>query len=381
LIFFKKEQVMSSSSSDIYVTNIIETQAQLREVIPDPGSRAKVIDSFEPQSRNFLAHSPFVAISTRRADGLAEVVARGGQPSFVIILDDYNLLIPDNPANQIGSVKTSLEVNPFVGLLFFIPGINETLRLNGPARLVGQPELHTLLKEVAHQLPQMEQAILVRVEELYMHCPKAFIRSHLWALDGVRPPLLSPTTKLTTDHIEGAIRSFIQAASFVCLGTALPNGQADLSPRGDPPGFVQILDEHTLLLPERPGNRLADSLANIVNAPTAGLLFLSPGSPLVLQVSGTATITKDPALLSLLAVKGKLPLLAIRLTVISAKLEAGMALETARLWQRETHINPKDFPTMGQIMLDQLRPRGILTNYSAEQVEDFIQEDARNNLY
>jgi PPOX class probable FMN-dependent enzyme len=361
------------------VTNI-ETQAQLREVIPDPGSRAKVIDSFEPQSRNFLAHSSFVAISTRRADGFAEVVARGGQPGFVIILDDYNLLIPDNSANQSGSVKTSLEVNPFVGLLFFIPGINETLRLNGPARLVGQSELHTLLKEDAHQLPQMEQAILVRVEELYMHCPKAFIRSHLWALDGVKLPL-SPTTKLTTDRIEGAIRTFIDAASFVCLGTALPSGQADLSPRGDPPGFVQILDEHTLLLPERPGNRLADSLANIINSPTAGLLFLSPGSPLTLQVSGIATITKDPALLSLLAVKGKLPLVAIRLTVISAKLEPGVALETARLWQRETHISPKDFPTMGQIMLDQLRPRGILTNYSAEQVEDFIQEDARNNLY
>src|SRR5438132_3837023 len=98
-----------------------------------------------------------------------------------------------------------------------------------------------------------------------------------------------------TDNLNDLTRQFVERSPFMCLATAAPDGSCDVSPRGDPAGFVRILDERTLLIPDRPGNRLADSLRNILANPHVGLLFLIPGIGDTFRVNGLATLVNDNA--------------------------------------------------------------------------------------
>src|SRR5438067_9562219 len=113
--------------------------------------------------------------------------------------------------------------------------------------------------------------------------------------------------------MNGLTRQFVERSPFVCVATARPDGGLDVSPRGDPAGFVRILDEKTLLLPDRPGNRLADSLRNILQNPHVALLFVIPGVTDTFRVNGRAEIVTDPELLESCAVEGKVPKLALRI--------------------------------------------------------------------
>jgi PPOX class probable FMN-dependent enzyme len=114
-----------------------------------------------------------------------------------------------------------------------------------------------------------------------------------------------------SDRLNELTRRFVDLSPFVLLGTSAPDGTCDEAPRGDPPGFVRVLDERTLLLPERPGNRLADSLRNILRNGHVGLLFVTPGVGDTLRVNGRATIVTDVELLAASAVEGKTPKLGL----------------------------------------------------------------------
>jgi len=124
-------------------------------------------------------------------------------------------------------------------------------------------------------------------------------------------------------------RDFIALSPFLVLGTAGADGRADVSPRGDPPGFVKVLDDTTLLIPERPGNNLLESLSNLVANPEVGLLFLIPGFDETLRINGRAELVRDPALLAPLAVDGKLPKVGIRVAVREAYLHCARSFRRA----------------------------------------------------
>src|SRR5262247_411543 len=106
-------------------------------------------------------------------------------------------------------------------------------------------------------------------------------------------------------------RTFIARSPFLLLGTADAEGRCDVSPKGDAPGFVRVLDDHHLVIPDRPGNKRLDGMRNILSNPHVGLIFLVPGNDFTLRVNGRATITRDPSLLSTVEAQGKTPLLAI----------------------------------------------------------------------
>ncbi len=146
---------------------------------------------------------------------------------------------------------------------------------------------------------------------------------------------------------------FIRRAPFVCLGTQDLDGRADVSPRGDPIGFVKVLDAHTLAIPDRPGNNRLDSLANIIANPTVGLLFLIPGFEETLRVNGQAQLVIDPNLLETLAVNDRSPKTAIVVSVTEAFLHCAKALRRSRLWEVEQQQDRKEMPSLMQILLDQ----------------------------
>lgn len=152
------------------------------------------------------------------------------------------------------------------------------------------------------------------------------------------------------DRLNELTLQFIEHSPFVCVATARPDGGIDVSPRGDPAGFVRVLDEHTLLVPERPGNKLADTLTNLLRDPRIALLFLIPGVGDTFRVNGTAVITDDEELLAGSAVDGKLPRLGLVVSVTEAYTQCAKALIRSDLWNPERHVDRSELPRHGDIL-------------------------------
>jgi len=154
-------------------------EAQLRRVLGEPAElvKRKIADRLNPLTRQFVERSPFVVVATGRPDGGLDVSPRGDPAGFVRILDERTLLLPDRPGNRLADTFTNLLADDRIALLFLIPGVNDTFRVNGRARIVDDPEL-LAASEVEGKVPQL--GILVEVEEAYTQCPKAFLRSELW---------------------------------------------------------------------------------------------------------------------------------------------------------------------------------------------------------
>ena len=156
------------------------------------------------------------------------------------------------------------------------------------------------------------------------------------------------------DRLDPHCRRFVELSPFCVLATCGPDGLPDATPRGGDPGFVHVLDEHTLLLPDRPGNNRLDSLSNLVANPTAGLLFLVPGVDETLRVNGTVEIRDDEELRARFDRDGKLPATVLVVTVEEAYLHCAKALMRSRLWDEETKIERSTLPSMGQMIRDQV---------------------------
>jgi len=157
------------------------------------------------------------------------------------------------------------------------------------------------------------------------------------------------TCAKVSNRLNAMTRLFVERSPFVCVATSDPAGNCDLSPRGDPAGFVRILDERTVLLPKRPGNRLADSLRNILANPHIGLLFLVPGVTDTFRVNGRATITTDKELLAPCSVEGKVPLLGILVDIDEAYTQCSKAMLRSHLWDPQRFVDPHTMPTGGQV--------------------------------
>jgi len=171
---------------------------------------------------------------------------------------------------------------------------------------------------------------------------------------------------------------FLERCPFLIIATQC-GGEADASPRGDSPGFVKVLDDTTLLIPERPGNRLADSLTNIVNSPGIGLICLIPGMAETLRINGNAYITTEPAYLQQLCHQGVPPKLAILVDIKQVYFHCAKAFIRAKLWDAATQMPRDEMPSLGKIILEQIR--GEVTVNEVAAVDDILNDDIKNNLY
>jgi len=176
------------------------------------------------------------------------------------------------------------------------------------------------------------------------------------------------------DHLDRHCRRFIARSPFVVLATADVDGRQDATPRGGDPGFVHVADDHTLLLPDRPGNNRLDSLANLTQWPEVGLLFMVPGVDETLRVNGTAELRDDQNLTGRFAASGRSPRIVIQITVRQAYLHCAKALMRSRLWDPDARIERTDLPTMGQMLRAQIGSGRAETQ--AEMVERY-----RDQLY
>jgi len=172
-------------------------------------------------------------------------------------------------------------------------------------------------------------------------------------------------------------REFIARSPFVLVASAGPHGDCDVSPKGDRPGFVLVLDDHRLVVPDRPGNRRLDGMRNILGNPQVGLLFLIPGKEETLRVNGRAWIVRDPDILARTEAMGKQPTLALGVEVTEVFLHCAKAFKRSGLWERERWPDLAGLAPMGRMLHDQTRPAG----HTAETLECLIEESYRTRLY
>ncbi|MBU6530473.1 MSMEG_1061 family FMN-dependent PPOX-type flavoprotein [Streptomyces mayonensis] len=156
-----------------------------------------------------------------------------------------------------------------------------------------------------------------------------------------------------TDRLDDHFRRFIAHSPFLTMATADAEGRADCSPRGDYPGFVKVLDDRTLAVPDRPGNKIADSFGNLAENDGVGLLFLVPGMRETLRVNGRAHVTDEPDVLARMEAEGRRPVLAVVVEVAEVYFHCGRALIRSRLWDPASRALADEMPSVGEVFTEQ----------------------------
>jgi PPOX class probable FMN-dependent enzyme len=176
-------------------------------------------------------------------------------------------------------------------------------------------------------------------------------------------------------YLDTHCQRFIALSPFLVLGSSGPSGLADVSPRGDRPGFVQVLDDRTILLPDRPGNNRLDTLTNLLLNPNVGLVFFVPGVNETLRINGVAEIRDDEELLNRCVAFDKRPKTVVKITVLEAYLHCAKALMRSALWDPKQKIERSALPTIGQMIKDQIQ------SAEAPETQEAMLERYRASLY
>lgn len=175
-------------------------------------------------------------------------------------------------------------------------------------------------------------------------------------------------------EIDEICRAFIEKSPFILLGSMDASGNMDVSPKGDPAGFVQVMDRHTLLIPDRPGNRRGDTLSNLIQNPNIGLLFLVPGRSETLRVNGTAQIVRDDDVRERFLMKGKAPIFVIAVTVKEAFFHCTKCVVRSGLWSSEPAAN--ELVSLGAAIIKHAK-----LDMSVEEADAYTIEDEKYGLY
>ncbi len=302
---------------------VVTSEAELEAVV---GARPaammlKSIGFLDEHCTRFLACSPFAVLGTTSGAGALQAITLGGEPGFAAPRSDTVLELGDVSGREI------LDGAP-AGLLALVPGYGETLRMNGRLRV-------------------RDDVAALEVDEALLHCAKAVMRSELWA---PRPaPLRSD------DAAESTVASFLADASFVVLVSTDADGHADASPKGDPPGLIRQIDDTTIAIADRPGNRRTDTLHNLMHDPRLALLVVRPGHHHVAEVRGSARVCTDDALLESMRLRNRTPKAALVVDVEQLELRRDPALAAADLWNPSRSVADDALPRAATIWADHVR--------------------------
>ena len=189
------------------------------------------------------------------------------------------------------------------------------------------------------------------------------------------PVTYAKSVTIIDDHI----RDFLAMTTFVVVASVDADGRMDASPKGDPPGFVRVLDDTTIAVPERAGNRRADTFTNVLQVPSVALICFVPGMDETMRINGTARLTTDPALLRTMEVHGHVPALAMLVDVEEAFIHCGKSLKRGHVWDPDARIDRSSYPRMGEVMADHSRSDEF--GLSREEMTRLAQEDYDNDTY
>jgi len=207
-----------------------------------------------------------------------------------------------------------------------------------------------------------------------------FVIADEQSLRSLFPALTPLAIHKCLNSLDKHAQAFIRRSPFICIGTQNSAGKADVSPRGDPVGFVKILDQSTLAIPDRPGNNRLDSLANILSNPSVGLLFIIPGFDDTLRVNGRARLVNDPEILESMSVGERIPTLAIVVEVSEVFMHCAKAFRRSQLWNPDHLQDRGEMPSLSKIILDQTT--GAPSDDDAmRKIDDELEAEYRKTLY
>ena len=202
------------------------------------------------------------------------------------------------------------------------------------------------------------------------------VRSEAELRELMGAPIAPPVVEKTMTSLDRHCVAFIGRAPFVFVASRDAEGRMDISPKGDAPGFVKVLDSKTLVIPDRPGNQRFDTFRNLFESPRIGLIFLVPGKRETLRISGRAEVVRDAGLLETMVANGKTPALAIAVHVEEAFFHCAKCIIRSHLWQPERWPSIEGLPTLAETMKDADSIPGPV-----EVLEGIIKEDEENRLY
>ena len=202
------------------------------------------------------------------------------------------------------------------------------------------------------------------------------------ALRDIMGPTMDIAIHKSRPKLDDHCKEFIRRSPFLCIGTSSAQGKADVSPRGDPAGFVQIIDDNHLFLPDRPGNNRLDTMTNITENPNVGLLFFIPGFNDTLRVNGKARIVQDETLSDKAKIRGKAPKVGIMIEVNEAFLHCAKAFTRSSLWDPKNYQKREEMPSLAHMILDQVAPPGKPpTAQGIKDADDFVEDNYKTGLY
>ncbi|MGB4342777.1 MAG: pyridoxamine 5'-phosphate oxidase family protein [Moraxellaceae bacterium] len=279
------------------LTNIEQVQKRVGK-LPAPRD-LKVIDHVDEHAVRWLSYSNFAFMAFGKA-GDIQLTAAGGERGFVSTLDPRHLLVPLATLDDRSIAKNGSSF----GALFMVSGMEETLRFNGKVSRIN------------------DGRAILEIEECYLHCAKSFRRSNFWMPQSAR-------------QSHGEPSDFVRQSRFLVLASINNNGQADVSPKGDPENFLLQEEDGHIFFADRPGNRRIDSFRNIIEQPGVCIMVLVPGCKEILELKGKAELRTDEHLLQRFEVQGKQPSIITKVSPASMRLMPSLAITNSVLWPAE----------------------------------------------
>ena len=330
----------------------ISSEDELRAIIPNYPKilDKRILPSLDKYCLEIIKHSSLIVFACSDPSHSIRLL----RSSAISIVDNHTIEL--GLGLDLGADKAKLPVPSkpvFASLYFLVPGIGHGLRVNGSLNLE-------------------REAVRLKVRGAYVHCARAAARSELWAPAPFNSQF-NDKTRFSHDH-------FLKHSSFLLLKTMNSEGQTELSPRGDQPGFVQQLGKNELFIPERPGNKVAISLRNILQNSSIELLMIIPGSSNILVVKGNAKLINDDALLDAAAVKNKRPKLGILIEECEFTLQQSKALSEPKLWQGRSQTHPRQLTNFSKVLSSHMNGEGLLGKATTPVVKAIVKHDM-NNLY
>ena len=346
--------------------NIITNEQALRKIIP---SYPVIMDKrIKPQLDDYSLE--FIHLASVAVLGFSDHQLG----IHYLDLKNNHFQIASNNRLTMAIPNIELSIFPFksyCSLYFLIPGVGHGLRVNG----------HTV--KTNDKDASGAQQLSIYIDEVYVHCSRAIVRSSLWNSTQLK---MNKKHLQTMNAFEGTNRSlnsniqtFIESSPFIFLKTQNEKGQCEISPRGDPEQIVNIIDNNTLLIAERAGNKVAKSMRNILLNPSICLSFVIPQVNNTLTITGKAKLTSNIKLLEPLTINKKTPKVGIIISIQSIKfMNQQDGLTNSGIWNNENYINEKSLTKFSKVLSHHMNGTGLLGKATTPVINAIVRHDLKN---